>query len=632
MCGICGSVNIGSPHTIHRMNSVLAHRGPDDSGVKWFPESCSGLGQRRLAIIDLTPAGHQPMANDAETLWITFNGEIYNYREIRKILSRKGCSFRSESDTEVLLKAYEEWGLKVFDFLNGMFAFAIYDKVAHRLFAARDHIGIKPFYYWYDNRSLIFASEIKAILASGLIEKRPDYSALRTPTRFQVSPYTGFEGIYKLPPGHYMTFVNGALDIRKYWDLTPGEPQNSLKEGEAIARLNELLTDSVRLQMIADVPVGILLSGGLDSSVIAALMRRNTNQDVHSFTIRFADEDKRFEQMPDDAVYARQVAEAFDFRHHEIVLNPDISRLLPLLVYHLDEPLADPAAINTYLISKAARDSNIVVLLNGMGGDEIFGGYRKYLACLAADRYDSLVLAPARSTISSLLGKLPVANNSRGFRLVRWTKRFASFASFPQTDRYLSSDLSLSPADYRSLFIGQPDYFTSCFYEAQKDRLNAPGLPYLTKMCLNDTKVFLPEHNLTYSDKAAMAVAVETRPPLTDYRIAEFMFSLPPSFRIRRMTQKYLLKKAAEHYLPRRIVYRPKAPFGAPLRSWIRGPLSEMVGDYLSAESIRKRGLYDPVFVREAIRRDKEGAEDNAHLIWTLLTNEIWFRTFWGDL
>lgn len=368
MCGICGSVNIGSPHTIHRMNSVLAHRGPDDSGVKWFPESCSGLGQRRLAIIDLTPAGHQPMANDAETLWITFNGEIYNYREIRKILSRKGCSFRSESDTEVLLKAYEEWGLKVFDFLNGMFAFAIYDKVAHRLFAARDHIGIKPFYYWYDNRSLIFASEIKAILASGLIEKRPDYHSLHTPTRYQISPFTGFHGIYKLPPGHFLTFENGRLQIAPYWDIRPSEESDGITDKFIINRLDNLLNDATRLQMISDVPVGILLSGGLDSSIIAALMRRNTNGDIHSFTIKFASNDRTYERMPDDSHYAKIVAKKFSFVHHEIVLEPKISELLPLLTYHLDEPLADPAIINTYLISKAARDLGIIVLLNGMGG------------------------------------------------------------------------------------------------------------------------------------------------------------------------------------------------------------------------------------------------------------------------
>jgi len=609
------------------MTSAIAHRGPDDEGMKWFDESNSGIGHRRLSIIDLSPAGHQPMCNDAGNLWITYNGEVYNYKEIRNELISEGYRFKSQSDTEVVLKAYEEWGEKCLDKFNGMFAFAIYDTRTRKLFTARDRIGIKPLYYYHKNASLIFASEIKAILASSLVEKKPDYYALHTPTRFQISPYTGFQNIFKLPPAHYLIFQDGSLTVKPYWNIEVSERYDS-QEDTASEQLNTLLKDAVRLQMIADVPVGIFLSGGLDSSIISALMRRNTNQDIHSFTIKFSDADQKFEKTVDDSVYARQVANRLGFHYHEFEVKPDIEDLLPKLVWHLDEPLSDPAAINTYLISKAARDLGIVVLLNGMGGDEIFGGYRKQLACLKADVYQSLVPGILRTPLEKVVNHIPVATSEQGFRVLRWSKRFFSFASLPQTERYLSSDLSLSPEQYKQYFINGVSYRETHFYNSQKDIFALQGISYLTKMCLNDTKVFLPEHNLMYSDKASMAASVESRPPLTDHRIVEFMFSLPPKYRIKGSVQKYLLKKVSERYLPKNVVHRPKAPFGSPLRSWIRGPLSTMVGDLLSEECLKARDLYNPSYISTLIEKDRKGLEDNAHVIWTLLTNEIWFRTF----
>lgn len=562
------------------------------------------------------------------TLWITFNGEIYNYKEVREELGKLGHSFRTKTDTEVILKAYEEWREGCLSKFNGMFAFAVYDTLACKLFAARDHIGIKPLYYWSENGALIFASEVKAILASGLVEKRPDYGTLHTPARYQISPHTGFQGIYKLPPGHYLIFEDGKLHVKPYWDIHPSEQIDGMTEQAVMYQLDDLLNDATRLQTISDVPVGILLSGGLDSSITAALMRRNTSRDIHSFTIKFATKDERFERTSDDSNHARTVANRFGFTHHEIVLEPKVNDLLPLLTYHLDEPLADPAIINTYLISKAARELGIIVLLNGMGGDEVFGGYRKHLACLIADSYNSYVPGVISRSLETIINNVPVATNARGFKTIRWAKRFLSFASLAQPERYLMSDLSLSSKQYSRLFISDEDYYSTYFYKAQKDRLSTPNLSYLTRMCLNDTKVFLPEHNLTYSDKSSMAASVESRPPLTDYRIVEFMFSLPPYFRIRKNTQKYLLKKVAERYLPRQIVYRRKASFGAPLRAWIRGPLSVVVDDLLSEESLKRRGLYSPKYVRQLVHDDRSGKEDNAQILWTLLTNEIWFRTF----
>jgi asparagine synthase (glutamine-hydrolysing) len=622
-------MNGGSAELLGRMNDIIAHRGPDDAGLKWFDDACSGMAQRRLSIIDLSPGGHQPMRDDTGDLWIVFNGEIYNYKELGEEVRAQGVQLRSSSDTEILLYAYKIWGEECLQKLNGMFAFAIYDARKRKLFAARDRLGIKPFYYHFTNGRLVFASEIKAILNSTLVPKRPDLNALHTPARFQVSPLTGFQDILKLPPAHCLTLEEGKLSVRQYWSLHPSEQEAS--EDVLIEQLDALLSDSVRLQMRADVPVGVFLSGGLDSSIISALMRVNTQQTIHSFTIKFSNEDQKFEQMTPDWDYARQVAKQFGFTYHEIEIHPQVEELLPKMVWHLDEPLSDPAAINTYLISKAARDLNIVVLLNGMGGDEVFGGYRKHLACLTAESYQSIVPGVVRNVVQYAADRIPVATSTRGLKQVRWGKRFLSIASLPRGDRFLMSDLSVPPNQFSQMFASRMSYYDSHFFKAQGPRFKSNGISYLTQMCLNDTLVFLPEHNLTYSDKASMAASIESRPPLTDHRIVEFMFSVPPRERIHRMTQKYLLKKVAEKYLPENIIYRPKAPFASPLRSWVRGPLSTMVADLLSEESLRARGLYDPAYVSGLIARDKQGLEDNAYQIWTLLTNEIWFRTFFQN-
>ncbi|MFA5404089.1 MAG: asparagine synthase (glutamine-hydrolyzing) [Ignavibacteria bacterium] len=630
MCGITGLFNIGNENILKEMTSSIYYRGPDDEGVKWFGKHNSGIGNRRLAIIDLSSLGHMPMSNDKKNLWITFNGEVYNYKEIREELISKGYKFKSDSDTEVVLKAYEEWSENCLQKFNGMYAFIIFNSDDNSFFAVRDRIGIKPFYYWKSDNSIIIASEIKAIFETGLVEKTPDLLSLCTPTRFQIYPHTGFKDIFKLPAGCYLSFKNNELKIIKYWDLYPIE-NDKITLADAKERLDYLLSDSVRLQMISDVPVGILLSGGLDSSIIAALMRKNYNGDIHSFTIKFSESDQKFEQASDDSYYSKIVSDKFGFKLKILEINPDIEDLLPKLIWHLDEPLADPAAINTYLICELAKSKGISVLLNGMGGDEIFAGYRKQLACLRADLYQDLVPSFLRKSTEDVFSKLHVASKSKGHRRIRWIKRFLSFASLPQYERFLVSDLSFNKSSFENLFKHKVSYEESIFYKSQKINFENPELSYLTKMCLNDTKTFLPGHNLLYSDKSSMAASVETRPPLVDHRIAEFMFTLPVNFRIKRNNQKYFLKEVAKKYLPKEIINRPKAPFGSPLRSWLRGPLTEMVDDLLSESAIKKRGLYDVATVRDIIEKDRNGMEDNAHFIWILLTNEIWFRTFFNN-
>lgn len=635
MCGILTYVNLDGypidPEIFASMLRIMEHRGPNDRGAEHLAGSpCVSLGHCRLSIIDLSPAGHQPMTNSDKTVWVVFNGEIYNYRDIRSDLEQRGYPFASNSDTEVLLHAYQEWGECCLEKLNGMFAFAIWDSIKGELFVARDRLGIKPVYYHHKGNTLLVASEIKSILASDQYSADPDWVALCTPWHYQISPATGFRDIVKLEPGQFMRFSEKGLQVSRYWDIAPAEV--TLKEGDAVATLNDLVKDAIRLQMIADVPVGAFLSGGLDSSLIVAHMAKLTANPVRTFTIRFTDADQKFEASIDDSQYAREVAALFNCDHQEITIEPDIVSLLPKMIWHLDEPLADPAAINTYLISKAAREAGVTVLLNGMGGDEVFGGYRKHLACLLADHYNRTLPESLRTQIFSAISALPVANAHRGFKYLRWLKHFSNMASRPADVRFMAADFSaVTPELHPRLFNGtresyryleHPSVTARCVYLSRID------LSYLTRMCLDDTKHFLPDHNLTYSDKATMAASVEGRPPLIDHRIVEFMFSLPPQYRIRGWKQKHLLKKSAEGLLPDRIINRPKAPFGAPLRSWIRRDLQEMVDDVLSFSALRNRGLFNAKTVRQLIESDRKGQEDNAMLIWSILTREMWFRTF----
>ena len=630
MCGIVGLINCGNTEILKRMTNSIAHRGPDDEGQVWFKKNNSGIGHRRLSIIDLSKAGHQPMSNDSKNLWITYNGEIYNYKQIRDDLVSHGYNFYSNSDTEVLLKAYEHWGFDCLQKLNGMFAFVIYDTNSQTLFAARDRIGIKPFYYFQQNDCFIFASEIKAILATEIMSKEPDYYSLLTPTRFQISPHTGFKNIQKLIPGNYLIFKNGSSEVKPFWSISPTEKRYS-GEDEVLSNLDNLLNEAVDFQMIADVPVGVLLSGGLDSSLIAALMRKRTTEEIHSFTIRFSEKDQKFEKTVEDYTYARKVAAKFNLTYHEIVVEPDVEDLLPKLIWHLDEPLADAAAINTYLISKAARELGIVVLLSGMGGDEIFGGYRKHLACLKADVYQTIFPGIIRELIEFFVNRTPVATSKQGLRIFRWIKRFISFASLQQDKRFWSSDMSLTEKQFNDAFLQNTKYEDTHFFKAQANNFKENNVSYLTQMCLNDTKVFLPEHNLNYSDKASMMASVEMRPPLTDHQIVDYLFTLDPEYKIKKNTQKYILKKVGEKYLDKEIIYRRKEGFASPLRSWVRGPLSELVSDFLSEEVLKKRGLYNPTYASRLIERDRRGLEDNSYLIWQLLNTELWFRTFFEN-
>jgi asparagine synthase (glutamine-hydrolysing) len=642
MCGIAGLIAIEPETRIGAMLRSIEHRGRDDEGV-WSSASIDAegrracLGHRRLAIIDTSAAGHQPMLYADGRYSLILNGEIYNYRELRDELAAKGHRFRTETDTEVLLAAFAEWGDGCLPRLNGMFAFALWDEAERKLTLARDRVGIKPMYYAaVENGSgpaFTFASEIKAILASELIPREIDVEALNQYLTFlwTPDPLTLFRGIYKLPPGHLLTWHDGQVKVEEWWDVSFDDIDHSRTESWWRDRVLEKLDRVVDLEMVADVPLGSFLSGGVDSSSIVALMKNHSNgRRVSTYTVGVEPEDLRYDIIPDDAVWARQVGKLLDTDYHEIMLRPDVAELLPKLVWHLDEPVADPAVLTSYLISRAARET-LTVLLSGVGGDEIFAGYPRHLAMKLAGAFDPFPGAIRRPIMKAMADILPGGRPGRFTAPLRNAKKFARSAALSFEDRYL----------------GFGTYFTA---EA-KQRLYAPGLreqtsgmdPYrehrryfaqvpdadpLNRLLYVDLKTFLPCLNLAYTDKTSMAANLEVRVPFLNVEMIELAARMPPSLKLRGLKRKYILKKAAEHLLPHDVVWRKKAGFGAPIRAWLRGPLQPMIAELLSEEAIRRRGLFDPAEVRRIIAANDSGREDNNLQIFQLLTLELWQRTF----
>lgn len=632
MCGIAGIVGQADQQLIYNMTAALAHRGPDDSGVLTIAEDGVALGHRRLSIIDLSAAGHQPMTNRAGHLTIVYNGELYNFRELRAELEQKGYAFRSTSDTEVLLCAYEAWGARCLNKLIGMFAFAIWDAKNKTLFAARDQLGIKPFYYTCVNGIFAFASELKALLHAPGLRREIDIDAIHSILLFLwiPDPKTIFQNILKLPAGHYLEYHQGKLKLERYWEI-PTAHTDSRPESYYVEGLREQLQQAVQRQMISDVPVGAFLSGGLDSSAIVGLARERSNGAFSTYTIKFSAEDSRLEAMPDDAKYARLIAQRFGTEHHEINIAPNLVDLLPKILWHLDEPIADPAAINTYVIAKAAKESGTTVLLNGMGGDEIFAGYRKHLASMLAITYRRIPQFLRKALVESFVHFAPVTFSQRGWRTARWAKRFIKSAGYDPVNSFIGSYSYYDETEFQQLLA--PEFYTprDQTYPLRRhfDYFRQAGeLEYLNQMCFVDSKMFLPSLNLMYSDKATMAAGVEGRPPLVDHKVVEFAFSIPAKYKIHGLQSKYIFKKAMETLLPHEVIHRPKAPFGAPLRSWVKNGLEVLMRDLLSEERIKRRGYLNPAYVQKIIADDRTGQQDNAHRIWALLTLEMWFQIF----
>ncbi len=640
MCGICGTAGFAERDLLERMTGLMAHRGPDDRGVFVAPDGMFGLGNCRLSIIDLSAAGHMPMSNEDDSVWVTYNGEIYNFPSLRAELEALGHRFRSRTDSEVIVHGYEQWGLDLLRRLNGMFAFALLDcrNRPAKLLLARDRLGIKPLYYTTFNGRLIFASEIKAILSTPGVPREMDLGSLHRYLAFLwvPGPETMFKKIYKLPPGHYLAWRDGQYSIHSYWDIR-FEPTTIKGERELASELREVLSGAVERQMISDVPLGVFLSGGLDSSTIVALASQIASEPLKTYTIAYRPEDSALEQSDEDASSAREVAEWFKTEHHEIVVTPHIADLLPQVIWHLDEPVADPAAISTYLICRAARPE-VKVLLSGQGADEIFAGYRVHLA----DRLARLLRViprplrngPANSVVNLLLQMKDLIPGMRtGLTLAahRYLSKLLAGVDFDPELRYVF--LRSYYTDAQELALYKPGLRAALSDVVAGDRhlayfANTMDGSFLNRMLYVDLKTFLPELNLTYSDKLSSAASVEVRVPFLDNKVVQFMSRVPANLKLKGLKGKYLLKQGLEGTLPAKIIRRRKAGFGAPIRTWLRRDLRAMVDDILSDDAIRHRGYFEPSAVRAMIAQDREGREDNTFRIWALLTLELWHRTF----
>lgn len=643
MCGIAGLISREPEQRIAAMLQTIEHRGRDDEGV-WTSEAIddsgrrSCLGHRRLAIIDTSKAGHQPMLSTDGRYVLTFGGEIYNYRELREELKRKGHVFQTETDTEVLLTAFAEWGKECLPRLNGMFHFAVWDNHERSLTLARDHVGIKPLYYFHKPRTganpalFIFGSEVKAILATGLVERALDPEALHQFLTFlwAPDPNTLFRGIKTLPPAHALTFQDDQIQVSEWWDVSFNEIEEGRSEAWWQEQVLETLDDVVRMEMVADVPLGSFLSGGIDSSGIVAMMKRHSNgRRVSTYTVGIESEDLRYDIIPDDVEWARRASEHLDSDYHEIMLQPAVAELLPKLVYHMDEPAID-MAIPSYLVSQAARET-LRVMLSGMGGDEVFAGYPRQMAMKIAGAFDPVPGMLRRPLMKTLERTLPGGLPGRLTAPLRNAKKFARSAGLEFEERYLGygtyftddAKQQLYSDDMRAATQELDAYATHRRYFARVQNA-AP----LNRLLYVDLKTFLPCLNLITTDKTSMAANLEVRVPFLNRRMIEFAAHMPPALKLRGLKRKYILKRALEKVLPHDLVWRKKAGFGAPIRAWLRGPLRSLVDDLLSEETVRRRGLFRPAEVRRIIDANLSGREDYNLQVFQLLALELWQRQF----
>jgi asparagine synthase (glutamine-hydrolysing) len=638
MCGIVGAINWGDSETVARMNNVQAHRGPDDEGI-WesrLPDGgFVGLGSRRLAILDLSPAGHMPMSTPNGRFTITYNGEVYNYPELRHELELKGHRFRSRSDTEAVLYLYQEHGASSVTRLKGMFAFAIWDDERKELFIARDHFGIKPLYYCRQDARFAFASEIKALLEIPEMPRRMNLNALNQYMTFLwvPDPLTIFDQIVKLPAGHCAFYRDGNLRVEQYWDLKFPAADHDFEpnEAELTAELRERFTASVKSQLLSDVPLGSFLSAGLDSSSIVAAMSEVTSAPARTYTIAFPPKYRRGEVTLDDTNVARRTAQHFGCDHTEIVVEPDVVDLVPRLVWHMDEPVADPAIIAAYLVNREARKT-VTVLLSGVGGDELFAGYRKHAAYDLAQKYQRIPSALREKIIEPLVMALPSMRGTSVKGHIRLAKKMARSASLSPRDSFLMNSTYLTDDQKELLYVPivresingngswsrHMDYF---------ERVS--GADFLNQMLYLDTKAFMVSLNLTYNDKMSMASSVEVRVPFLDWQLAEWVASnVPPSLKLHGNTTKHILREAMRPLLPREVLEQKKAGFGAPADHWLANDLKEMVDDLLSETNLKNRGLFNPAAVRLLVEEQRSGRQDWSAQVWQFLTLELWMRTF----
>lgn len=633
MCGIVGAVNWGDRALLARMTDLLSHRGPDDSGLwdtRLSDGTWVGLGNRRLAILDLSAAGHMPMPDENETLWLTYNGEIYNSPALRRELADKGHIFRSRSDTEVILHLYEEEGVDCVRRLNGMFAFAVWDGRRRELFLARDPFGVKPLYYAQSGRKFAFASELKSLLALPSLSREVDPEALHRYLTFLwvPEPDTMLKPVRKLPAAHYAVYRDGELKVTRYWDLCypPDAHAYSSSEEELTAEVEERFSSTVESQLLSDVPLGAFMSAGLDSSSILGVMARKSSGPVRTYTITFPDKFRLGERNLDDPAVASRTARHFGAVHREIVVEPDVAALLPRLIWHMDEPVADPAIIMAYLVCREAG-REVTVLLSGMGGDEVFGGYRKYRASVAARWYRMLPAPLRRRVLDPFLRGVPPLYHTPLKAYAGWARKWGRSASLDPKSQFIMDATYLDASERESLCLlsngSDPAVrHWECFARVE-------DADWLNQMLYVDSNVFLPSLNLNYNDKMSMAASVEVRVPFLDREFVEWAaWNVPPGLKLKGGTTKYILRRAMGGILPGEVLRQPKASFGAPIGYWLEHDLKELINDVLSEGRLKSRGWFRPSAVARILREHRAGKRDHAWQLWQFLTLELWAQAF----
>ena len=624
MCGIVGIVRNDKRDVdqalLARMCTAIRHRGPDDDG--FYLNGAVGLGMRRLAIIDLK-SGQQPIHNQDRTAWIVFNGEIYNYRELRDQLEKLGHTFYTNSDTEAIVHAYDQYGADCPKHLRGMFAFAIWDERTEELFLARDRVGKKPLLYAQANGQFIFGSEFSALLQHPDIGKDINPEALHHYLSFMCvpAPLTAYRAIKKLEPGHTLRYRRGEIKIERYWQPDFSKKIN-ISEEEAGERAIEVLRDAVKVRLMSEVPLGAFLSGGIDSSAVVALMSEESSEPVKTFSIGFEEQDYS------ELHHARRVAEHVGADHHEFIVRPDALEVLPILVEHYGEPFADSSAIPTYYVARETR-KHVTVALNGDGGDESFAGYERYAAMRFAEVYHRIPAVVRDTVMRQAIELLPSSETKRS--RVRDVKRFVQAASLPKVERYLRLVSVFDSGAKQDLY--SEDFRQQTQSAATVNLLGpwfarANGSGVVDAALLADIMTYLPNDLLVKVDIATMAVSLEARSPFLDHHVMEFAASLPEKLKLRGLTTKYLLKRILRKLLPAENLDRRKMGFGVPIGHWFRGELQPFLRETLLAERALKRGLFKPEGIKRLVELHTNGERDYAHQLWTLLMLELWFNRF----
>jgi len=623
VCGIFGILNLdGCPvdvTSLHAMARVTQHRGPDDEGFQL--NGACGIGMRRLSIIDVA-GGHQPMSDRDGRLSLVCNGEIYNFRELRKELQAHGHRFSTGSDSEVILHGYAQWGERVVDRLNGMFGFALWDARRERLLLGRDRLGIKPLYIYRDSRRLAFASEAKALLALPRVGARINRAALPSYLNlgYVAAPNSIFEGIEKLPPASLLSVEDSRVEQRCYWRM-PQETEAGIPEEEWIDRVRMRLDKAVRMQMVSDVPIGAFLSGGIDSSTVVGFMAAHADRPIKTYSIGF--EGAAAEDYYNELPYARRVAELFGTEHHEILVRPDTAALLPQLLWHMDEPICDTAFITTYLVSQFAR-RDVTVILSGVGGDELFGGYRRYLGDHYQSYYERLP-AWLRRAAASAGRHLPSDRHSPLLNFSRLAKGFIESAELPFEARYRAYVEVFPQNEVQTMLRGDgseaPDPIAEAFAGAR-------GADGLNRMLAVDAQTQLPDDLLLLTDKMSMATSLECRVPLLDHDLVALAARMPQEVKIRGGRLKHAMKEAVSGLLPRDIIDRKKRGFGTPMGAWLKRDLAPLMQELLSKESVERRELFDSHAVRTLISQHEANRIDGTDRLLALMNLEIWARMY----